>query len=179
MTAVKPSDRTASLVFKLLLYGAMTAAVMYMVYWFSAQQGTESSDLSEKVAKVIAGIIYVGFDAFGAAEKLEILRGLSFSVRKVAHFTEFMVLGGCMTATLWQLVQLVSKERATVSTASLVGLVLTVAYAASDEYHQLSVAGRAGQLSDVLIDASGALLGVIVVSCVLWLGAQGWRRRME
>ena len=178
MTSVRPSDRTFSLVVKLIVYGALTAACMYMVYWFSAQQGSDSSDLSTKVAKVIAAIVYVGFDTFGAAEKLEILQGMSFSVRKAAHMTEFALLGGCMTATLWQLAQLISKERATVSTAALLGFILTVAYAASDEYHQLSVVGRAGQFTDVLIDSAGALIGILVVSLFLWLGAQAWRRSL-
>ena len=38
----------------------------------------------------------------------------------------------------------------------------TSLYAASDEFHQLFVPGRAGLVSDALIDSLGALLGVIV-----------------
>jgi VanZ family protein len=39
-------------------------------------------------------------------------------------------------------------------------LAIAVLFAVSDEWHQSSVAERQGRLSDVLIDASGALLGL-------------------
>ena len=38
-----------------------------------------------------------------------------------------------------------------------------VLYASFDEFHQLFVDGRCGQLSDVIIDSSGS-----IVSCFLW-----------
>lgn len=43
------------------------------------------------------------------------------------------------------------------------GFVFTVLYAASDEWHQTFVPGRAGAVSDVLIDAAGALLALTFV----------------
>ena len=176
MTSVKPSDRTASLVFKLFLYGALTVACMYLIYRLSAQSGTESSALSTKVAKVLAGILYVGFDSFGEADKLEILRNISLPVRKAAHMTEYAVLGGLASATMWQLVQLVSKDRASVSFSSIAGFVIAAGYACTDELHQVGVAGRAGEFTDVLIDSCGAFIGIVIVACVLYLGAMGWRR---
>ena len=36
-------------------------------------------------------------------------------------------------------------------------------YAATDEIHQLFVPGRGGQIRDVLIDSSGALIGLLFV----------------
>lgn len=36
-------------------------------------------------------------------------------------------------------------------------------YAATDEFHQLFVQGRSGQLRDVLIDSAGAAVGVLLV----------------
>ncbi len=47
--------------------------------------------------------------------------------------------------------------------------VLSVLYAASDEYHQTFVPGRSGRLTDVLIDAAGTALA-------LWLLCR-WRKR--
>ena len=51
----------------------------------------------------------------------------------------------------------------------LLAWTLTVAYAASDELHQLFVPGRAGRLSDIGIDAAGALLGIALLLFVLRL----------
>ena len=44
--------------------------------------------------------------------------------------------------------------------AGVLGWVLAVAYAATDEFHQSLVSARSAQFTDVLVDASGALLGV-------------------
>lgn len=41
-------------------------------------------------------------------------------------------------------------------------------YAASDEFHQLFVPGRSGQISDVLLDSAGVCFGVL-------LGMLFWR----
>ena len=44
--------------------------------------------------------------------------------------------------------------------AGVLGWVLAVAYAATDEFHQSLVSARSAQFTDVLVDACGALLGV-------------------
>ena len=43
------------------------------------------------------------------------------------------------------------------------------AYAASDEFHQLFVPGRAGRVTDVLIDSGGVIFGLFVVFVVSWM----------
>ena len=55
-------------------------------------------------------------------------------------------------------------------------MIAAVIYAVSDEMHQLQVAGRAGMISDVLIDASGALTGIILA---LMLISANWFVRQE
>jgi VanZ family protein len=46
---------------------------------------------------------------------------------------------------------------------------LTVLYGISDEIHQLFVPSRYGRLADVLFDASGALLAVLLLRRFRWL----------
>jgi VanZ family protein len=46
-------------------------------------------------------------------------------------------------------------------------LIIAILYAASDEYHQTFVAGRNGTAKDVLLDASGAFAGLLVLQ--FWL----------
>ena len=42
-------------------------------------------------------------------------------------------------------------------------------YAMTDEFHQLFVPGRSGQVRDVLLDSCGAAVGVLLVLFVTWL----------
>ena len=48
-------------------------------------------------------------------------------------------------------------------------LVFSVVYASSDEFHQTFVAGRDGNIIDVLIDSSGALVGIMIASIMYFL----------
>ncbi|GAB4432104.1 MAG: hypothetical protein Kow0031_13470 [Anaerolineae bacterium] len=57
---------------------------------------------------------------------------------------------------------------------------LTVLYGISDEFHQLFVPGRTGQLADVLFDAAGALAMLFLLRRVAWLRALPeslWQKR--
>ena len=68
-------------------------------------------------------------------------------LRKIAHVTEYAILGALLTRA--------------VRRPGLAALAVAVAYAASDEVHQLFVEGRHGSPLDVLIDAAGALAGIL------------------
>ena len=88
---------------------------------------------------------------------LELIRKLlpfvtMHGVRKLAHFTEFFILGGLLFLD-WRL-----WGRGGLWLPPAVG----IAAAAADEFLQTSVPGRSGQLSDVLLDFSGiACAGLI------------------
>ena len=62
----------------------------------------------------------------------------------------------CWDLTLWT-----SLDRKTIFFAAVAAGAL---YAASDEIHQLFVQERSGQLSDVLIDTAGVILGAFFVT---------------
>jgi VanZ family protein len=72
-----------------------------------------------------------------------------FALRKVAHFSEYALLCGLLIRAL----------RGRLLTA----WVLTVGYAITDELHQTLVDGRVGTWHDVIIDAAGALVAVLLV----------------
>lgn len=114
---------------------------MAVIFYFSAQSGAESGGLSGWVV-----------DALGAVVPMVDSDVLSVAVRKGAHVAEYAVLGALLT---WAL-------RGRAAWAIPVGVV----YAATDEIHQLFVPGRAGQVSDVLIDSLGVALGVALVLLV-------------
>ena len=69
-------------------------------------------------------------------------------LRKIAHFGEYAILG----ALLFRAV-----EREAVAVAA------GVAYAITDEIHQSFVAGRHASALDVLLDAAGVVVGVLLL----------------
>lgn len=52
---------------------------------------------------------------------------------------------------------------------AILALFMAIAYALSDEWHQSFVPGRSATLSDVMVDASGALIGLLLI----WFGSRG------
>lgn len=73
-----------------------------------------------------------------------------FLTRKTAHFLVFGVLA-YLAATVARVFRAPSP--------AVIGLVVAVVYGALDEAHQSFVVGRSPQVTDVLIDAAGALAG--------------------
>ncbi|MEI6561188.1 MAG: VanZ family protein [Verrucomicrobiota bacterium] len=88
------------------------------------------------------------------------LEAIHFIVRKAAHMTEFAFLALLLLRAL-------SYDRGDARKWISSAWVLTVAYAASDEFHQSFVPGRNPSLVDVLIDSAGAALGLLICHLVL------------
>lgn len=85
---------------------------------------------------------------------------MNFVVRKAGHFLEYLVLGWIATHTN---LSFVGREgRWSRASACLLG----VAVAAIDESIQLFVPGRSGQLTDVLLDATGVVCGVALAIAI-------------
>lgn len=80
-------------------------------------------------------------------------------LRKVAHFTEFAVLGVCFR---WLLGMLSSKR----SLQLLIPLGSAFAAACIDETIQIFVPLRGPGIKDVAIDTSGAICGIVILSCI-------------
>lgn len=75
--------------------------------------------------------------------------------RVVAHFTEYAVL-----ASLWAWALLPDLGRRALPIAGAISL----AYAISDEFHQSFVPGRDSDPLDVLTDAAGITVALLVIS---------------
>jgi len=72
------------------------------------------------------------------------------AVKKGAHVTEYAILG-------WLIQRALGAGR-----AGWQAWLVAVAYAATDEVHQSLVAGRNARVTDVMIDAAGAVIGVVM-----------------
>ena len=84
---------------------------------------------------------------------------MTFAIRKTAHFTEYAILA--LLARRASRAWFEDGMR-----ANLLCAVLTIAAPALDEFIQTFVPGRAGQPTDVLIDLSGALCGLVVAHLI-------------
>lgn len=78
-----------------------------------------------------------------------------FLLRKAGHITEYAILAALLFRG-WRSLLGDSLSRTTAA------LLVAMLFAASDEFHQSFFASRTASLGDVLIDSSGALLGVML-----------------
>lgn len=109
-----------------------------------------------------AGIIF----ALSATPNLRVAptADLDFVVRKAGHMAVF----GVLAVLVWR-----ALASSTVRRAMVWSLVLTAAYAATDEFHQSFTSGRHPSPVDVGIDSVGALIALLTLT--LWL--RSWRAR--
>ncbi len=90
---------------------------------------------------------------------------MHFLIRKLAHLSEYAVLGLLTRRATGITLNPQHPARAGWKAAGL-ALLIAAAYAATDEFHQVFVPGRTPALGDVMIDASGAFLALLVAE--LW-----------
>jgi len=78
-----------------------------------------------------------------------------FIFRKIAHITEYAVL----TFLFFR----ASSQNLNYKKAISYSALFSITYALTDEYHQLFVFGRGGNLGDVFIDSLGVFLAVFLI----------------
>ncbi|MCM1268797.1 MAG: VanZ family protein [Bacteroidales bacterium] len=143
------------------LAGVLAIVWMCIIFAFSAQPKEESGEMSAGFTyqMVSSTNFFFHLDLSDARVK-EIADAIEGFVRKVAHMAEFGLLSVLLYIWIGQWEMGFLRKGATAAGAAAV-------YAATDEIHQLFVAGRAGRFTDVLIDSAGAVLGVVVFALVV------------
>lgn len=126
----------------LIISWLCVAVCMAAIFLFSAQNAEESQELSNRFAFLIR------FPEMVAV------------IRKLAHYLEFTALGASLSFALF----FTFNRRKPLHTFAAGFL-----YAASDEFHQLFVDGRAGRVFDVFIDSLGVFSGILFFYAVMFL----------
>lgn len=90
----------------------------------------------------------------------------SLAAERIVFKSSHVVVYALLAWLCWRAL---SAQRRTDWPVLSAAFVLTVAYGISDEIHQLFVPGRHGRLADVLFDASGALLMILLLRWLAWL----------
>lgn len=139
-----------------IIFIILSIACMVVIFMFSADNADASSKKSGTVVKVVVENFVEGYEEMPVEEQESIFSKVSFWVRKTAHFTIYMALGFCISGTY--------KKLKLVTPHTLVSLVICFLYACSDEFHQSFSPGRGPQFRDVMIDTSGALMGILIFS---------------
>lgn len=85
---------------------------------------------------------------------------LTFLVRKGAHIFAYFVLGILTFNALWR----VDLSKFKFNSPAILSIIVCALYAASDEFHQLFIIGRSGELRDIMIDSCAAMIGVFIIS---------------
>ncbi|MBQ8203102.1 MAG: VanZ family protein [Clostridia bacterium] len=143
-----------------------TATVIILVLWcvlifaLSSENAALSSETSGKFTEAVIDVIYSDFEDMDVAKQEVITHNVTFVIRKLAHFTIFALLG------VFALASIVSYSKPSFALKSLFSAAFCLLYAISDEIHQLFVAGRSGEIRDVIIDFLGSLLGIIFISLI-------------
>jgi len=138
---------------KLLLYLLIIPAYLLMIYILSHQTGHTSNEISEGIVRRVLGKL---FDITGNKLTSDKLDTINYIFRKFLHFTEYMILAMLFYSMLKNLPLSIHKRL-------LFSVLPTVIYSASDELHQLYVPNRTGQVSDILLDSSGAIAGALLM----------------
>lgn len=143
--------------YKRYIYWTMVICWMAVLFVLSGQSAEKSSSVSGKVIEVVATVIKPSFTELDVAEKSTFIGELQATVRNLAHYFSYCVLG-----TLLSLVMQTHSLR--LRKQMLWALAIGVTYAISDEIHQYFVPGRSMQLSDIILDSFGVLTGILLVN---------------
>lgn len=127
--------------------------IVFFIWDNSMQNGGSSDGFSLLFAETFAPIVNkLGFHGN--------IWTLNRIVRKLAHLTEFTILGGVLYSIL--------RRYITYGTViKTIGLGMLIA--GLDEFIQLFSPGRSSQISDILIDTVGVVIGILVVKLVLYI----------
>ena len=113
---------------------------MTIIFIMSSFNAEDSANQSNFIVNIIANILNINNISL-----------LSLIIRKLAHFTEYLILGTLV-------INMFTKNNA--KKTYLLSILLCIIYAISDEIHQIFVPGRACQLKDILIDSVGSITGI-------------------
>ena len=148
---------------KKIIYILLLIVSMGLMHYFSTQDGQASRNQSNAVIEVLDKVrdkvtlkderlVKINEIIMGKLKKYK----KSTIVRKAAHFSMYALIGGIAMIVIYSF----SKK---IFLAASVSFILSVLYAVFDEKTQIAVDGRNGNIMDVFIDSSGALVAITIL----------------
>ena len=133
------------------IYLTLTLLWIGFILYMSSKPAVESSQASSQIVDLI-------LNWFGVGESYE--DGLTFIVRKGAHFTEYFILSALITTTYGAF----NNKKFNYSFILLCGVITAL----GDEFLQGFVQGRSSEVRDVLIDFSGVSAFLVVFKIFIY-----------
>jgi len=117
--------------------------IIWMIFIFimSSFTATTSSSQSGFFVNLISNILNI--------DNIDII---SFIIRKLAHFTEYFILG----LLVFNMIKCYNKK-------IIWAIIICILYAISDEVHQIFIPGRSCQIMDIIIDSLGSIIGIYLL----------------
>ena len=138
--------------------------MMYIIFGFSAQSGEDSGQLSYKVTRIVVEVADEAADLQLSESRKDMLTDkLHPYIRKLAHFTEYLLLAMSVALPLY-----VYGLRGFLLV--IIAGLFCVGFACLDEYHQSFVQGRGPSKRDVLIDSCGSFVGILITRIFGFIG---------
>jgi VanZ family protein len=122
----------------------------------SAQTADISSNLSGGITESVIKIFEkINIFPQGAHLDIEFVDKFHTVIRKLAHMFEYFILSIFIFHYLYY-------SNVNGSKVIYLSIILTILAASGDEFFQTTIDGRAGQITDVLIDGVGGSIGVLL-----------------
>ncbi|MBQ8738060.1 MAG: VanZ family protein [Clostridia bacterium] len=142
----------------LTLSWACVLLTMIMIFCFSAEDAEKSTQTSSGVIEDVLDIVLPKDEITP-----EVVKKYQFPFRKAAHFGIYMLLGFSLANAFLSTV----KGKKYIS--YICALACGILYAILDEWHQNFSDGRGPSARDVLIDSSGALVGILIFVLFMYI----------
>lgn len=150
---------------------------MGVIFMFSADNGSVSSMHSGRVSYMVASAVDTVLRLnMSDIEKSGFSQGLSFIVRKTAHFSEYFILGLLLYAVIsvnyGRSLDSMDEDRSFLRIIRLryfLPVIIVFGYAGTDELHQYFVLDRCCSFRDVLIDTAGGFAAILIISLIRYI----------
>jgi len=126
-----------------------------VIFNFSNQDSDKSGSTSQKVTEAITRNIKA-IQKLNKDEKAKVLDQIENIIRKIAHFSIYSLVGILLMALL-------STYNISENNKIFYTIIIGMIYAMSDEFHQIFISGRSGQVSDIILDTLGVAVGGLFI----------------
>lgn len=137
---------------KKVIKGLVVILCMVIIFLFSTDNSVESTKKSNRVIIEVTSFFKLDLSK---KQQQHVIDMFFVPVRKMAHFFIYFVLGIALVSFLREF-------SIPIRRLLLLSIFLAFLYACTDEFHQLFVPGRSGQIIDVILDTFGASVGVFI-----------------
>lgn len=141
---------------KRIIFAILILLNCIIIFYFSNQIADNSGKQSGRVVEMVLKLI-PSINHMQEPDRTTVIETIITPiVRKMAHFSIYAMLG-ILTMNYMNTI-----EGKKMSKKAICALAFCVLYAITDEFHQYFIPGRSAEIRDVLIDSSGALMGILL-----------------